>query len=59
MAFTVTEFKSNLFAQTTAGGARPSLFKVIITDSSNDHSLTASENILVKAAAIPLPFGRV
>ena len=53
MAFTVTDFKSNLFAANVSGGARPSLFKVSISDSSSDFSFTAQENILVKAAALP------
>ena len=53
MAFTVTEFKSNLFSNAAAGGARPSLFKVKITDSSSSFSFTSTENILVKAAAVP------
>ena len=53
MAFGVTEFKSNLFGQNVGGGARPSLFKIGITDSSGTYSLTSTENILVKAGAIP------
>ena len=53
MAFTVTDFKSNLFSNAAQGGARPSLFKVKISDSSSSFSLTSTENILVKAAAIP------
>ncbi len=53
MAFGVTEFKSNLFGQNVGGGARPSLFKIGITDSSGSYSLTATESILVKAGAIP------
>ena len=53
MAFTVTDFKSNLFSNAAAGGARPSLFKVKITDSSSSFTFTSTENILVKAAAIP------
>ena len=53
MAFTVTNFKSNLFAATAAGGARPSLFKIKINDSSGAFSFSDSETILVKAAAIP------
>ena len=53
MAFTVTDFKSNLFSNAAAGGARPSLFKVKITDSSSSFTFTSNENILVKAAAIP------
>ena len=53
MAFGVTEFKSNLFGSASGGGARPSLFKIGITDSSGSYSLTAAESILVKAGAIP------
>ena len=53
MAFTVTNFKSNLFAATAAGGARPSLFKIKINDSSGTFTFSDSETILVKAAAIP------
>ena len=53
MAFTVTDFKSNLFAAAAAGGARPSLYKISITDSSADFSFSDTENILVKAAAVP------
>ena len=53
MAFTVTDFKSNLFSNVAQGGARPSLFKVSIRDSSSSFTFTATENILVKAAAIP------
>ena len=53
MAFGVAEFKSNLFGTKAVGGARPSLFKIGITDSSGTYSLTSTENILVKAGAIP------
>ena len=53
MAFTVTEFKSNLFAQNVQGGARPALFKILINDGEGTHSFSDNENILVKAAAIP------
>ena len=54
MAFTVTNFKSNLFAAAVSdGGARPSLFKIKINDSSGTFSFSNSETILVKAAAIP------
>ena len=53
MAFGVTEFKSNLFGQPAVGGARPALFKISISDSSGTYNLTAEENILVKAGAIP------
>ncbi len=49
MSFTVSEFKSNLAAG--GGGARPALFKVTITHSS-DTSL-AFDSLLVKAASIP------
>tara|TARA_Y100000004_G_scaffold33552_1_gene35682 strand:- start:1993 stop:2565 length:573 start_codon:yes stop_codon:yes gene_type:complete len=53
MAFTLTDFKSNLFAANVSGGARPSLFKITISDSSNEYSLNSTESILVKAANIP------
>ena len=53
MAFGVTEFKSNLFGSSNIGGARPALFKIGITDSSGSYSLSSTENILVKAGAIP------
>ncbi len=53
MAFGVTEFKSNLFGQHAVGGARPALFKISISDSSGSYSLSSTENILVKAGAIP------
>ena len=53
MAFTVTDFKSNLFATNAAGGARPSLYKISITDSSSEFTFSDTENILVKAAAVP------
>ena len=53
MAFGVTEFKSNLYGTASGGGARPSLFKIGITDSSGSYSLTSAESILVKAGAIP------
>ena len=53
MAFGVTEFKSNLFGQQAVGGARPALFKISILDSSGTYKLSAEENILVKAGAIP------
>ncbi len=53
MAFTVTEFKSNLFNGTNAGGARPSLFSILINDSEGTYSFGATDNVLVKAAEIP------
>ena len=53
MAFTLTDFKSNLFAANVSGGARPSLFKITISDSSSEYSLNSTESILVKAANIP------
>ena len=53
MAFTVTNFKSNLFATNAAGGARPSLFKIDINFNPSTNSLSNNENILFKAAAIP------
>ena len=53
MAFGVAEFKSNLFGTKAVGGARPSLFKIGITDSSGTYSLISTENVLVKAGAIP------
>ncbi|SVD88210.1 uncharacterized protein METZ01_LOCUS441064, partial [marine metagenome] len=49
MAFTVSNFKSGLAAG--GGGARPALFKVGITHSS-DTSLSV-DSLLVKAAGIP------
>ena len=45
MAFTVTDFKSNLFAAAAAGGARPSLYKISITDSSSEFTFSDTENI--------------
>ena len=53
MAFTVSEFKSNLFNKTNSSGARPSLFSILINDSSTDYSFGAKNNVLVKAAEIP------
>ena len=49
MSFTVSEFKSNLAAG--GGGARPALFKVTITHSSDTD--LAFDSLLVKAASIP------
>ena len=49
MAFTVSQFKSNL--NKADGGARPALFKVTITHSSDTD--LAFDSLLVKAASIP------
>ena len=49
MAFTVSEFKSNLAKK--GGGARPALFKVSITNSVD--ATLSFDSLLVKAAAIP------
>ena len=49
MAFTVSEFKSNLAKK--GGGARPALFKVSITNSVD--TTLSFDSLLVKAAAIP------
>ena len=52
MAFTVSNFKSNIASN--GGGARPSLFKVKISNSVDSGlSFTSDEAILVKAAQIP------
>ena len=51
MAFKVTDFKSNLAAQ--SGSARPSLYKVDINGKNLTSSFRADENILVKATSIP------
>ena len=57
MAFTVSEFKSNLAAG--GGGARPALYTVDIHNSANtsldfgNSTTTSYEGLLVKAAAIP------
>ena len=57
MAFTVSEFKSNL--SSGGGGARPSLFTVDIHNSADasldfgNSTTTSYEGLLVKAAAIP------
>jgi len=57
MAFTVSEFKSNLAAG--GGGARPALFTVDIHNSANalldfgNSATTSYEGLLVKGAAIP------
>jgi hypothetical protein len=52
MGFTVSNFKSNIASN--GGGARPSLFKVKISNSVNTAlSFTSDEAILVKAAQIP------
>jgi len=53
MAFTVSEFKSNLFSKTNSSGARPSLFSILINDSESTYSFGAKNNVLVKAAEIP------
>ena len=51
MAFSASTFKGNL--SKAGGGARPALYKVAIKDSNSYLSLTANENILVKAASLP------
>ena len=51
MAFTVTDFKTNLVAG--GGGARPSLFKIDINSENTGLSFSDSANILVKAASLP------
>ena len=51
MAFKVTDFKSNLAAQ--SGSARPSLYRVDINGKNLTSSFRADENILVKATSIP------
>ena len=51
MAFSASTFKGNL--SKAGGGARPALYKVKIMDSNGYLSLSATENILVKAAALP------
>ena len=52
MAFTVSNFKSNLSSQ--GGAARPNLFKVKINNTNNTPiSLASGELLLVKAAQIP------
>ena len=51
MAFSASTFKGNL--SKAGGGARPALYKVSINDSNGYLSLTANENILVKAASLP------
>ena len=51
MAFTVTDFKTNLVAG--GGGARPSLFKIDINSDHTGLSFSDSANILVKAASLP------
>ena len=51
MAFTVTNFKSNMAKQ--SGGARPSLFQIDINGKNTSTSFTNEDNLLVKAAAIP------
>ena len=53
MAFDVSTFKSNLFSDSNYGGARPSLFTILINDKDKTNSLSATETVLVKAAAIP------
>ena len=51
MAFGVSSFKSNLYNSKNGGGARPSLFQVDIDTIGT--SFTETDNLLVKAAAIP------
>ena len=51
MAFTVTEFKSNIAKG--GGGARPSLYTVDINGFGMGQSFSKEENLLVKAAQIP------
>ena len=59
MAFTVSEFKSNLLKG--GGGARPALYEVTITNSANSllsfgptsASTPSNSSLLVKGAAIP------
>ncbi len=51
MAFTVTDFKSNMAAQ--SGSARPSLYQVDINGKNLSTSFSNNENILCKAASIP------
>ena len=52
MGFAVSQFKSNIASN--GGGARPSLFKVKISNSiDGDLSFKNNETILVKAAQIP------
>ena len=51
MAFKVTDFKSNLAAQ--SGSARPSLYRVDINGKNLTSSFRADENNLVKATSIP------
>ena len=53
MAFDVSTYKSNLFSESNYGGARPSLFTILINDSATTSTLTGPETVLVKAAAIP------
>ena len=53
MAFDVSTFKSNLFSDSNYGGARPSLFTILINDSATTSTFSATETVLVKAAAIP------
>ena len=52
MSFSATTFKGNLAK--AGGGARPALYKVKITSSASGiPSVTGTEGILVKAAALP------
>ena len=53
MAFGVTAFKSNLYNSTNGGGARPSLFEVDIAANTGNDDFSITDNLLVKAAAIP------
>ena len=47
--FSVNSFKSKL----AGGGASPSLFEVSWTDDDAQFALSTSDNLLVKAAALP------
>ena len=51
MAFTLTEFKSNI--SKGGGSARPSLYTIDINGRNSQQSFSKEENLLVKAAQIP------
>ena len=51
MSFTVTDFKSNMAAQ--SGGARPSLYQVDINGKSTITRFSNEDNLLVKATSFP------
>ena len=51
MAFTLTEFKSNIAKG--GGSARPSLYTIDINGRNSQQSFSKEENLLVKAAQIP------